>query len=611
MSLDSAIHKYVRPGFHLHFASTPSRSNVAIRALARQYAGARPAFTLSTTGMHSTAHLLGLLRLGHRYIACFYGDNYPSPRPNALYQALEYADADLEHWSLSSYVAAFRAGARGEPYAVTTSLRGTELASQLARRGRYFEVPDPVGRERPVSLVAALRADVTFLHAAVGDEDGHALFSAPFCEGFYAAHGAKLGVIVTVEKIVPRGSLRGHPDQLPVFPARVLAVCHAPKGAQPQPLHAVPEEFRALGYGDDPQQYRLWRQMTEDPALFDRFCTSVLQASDAEAAYGDFVATWRREQPGREPLRAPHRHGSSASASDGAGSASPEAKTGPAMRRPPEQSGTLPVQRPGGAPSGDWGSLPSELRATLLAARTILRRIQQENLEAILAGIGQAFAAVRVATMLLGQRGNAPRLLVETGLADFDAKSADPFLLGYRNLVSSRRLSDVEDVLGVLVCGNGSRCLGVVGGAQVDERGNINSTRVAGRLLVGSGGANDIASAADELIVVTRALPGRLPRSVDFVTSAGWGVRSIVTEHWELHREGDKHPWRVEQWIEASPGSDGPRQLPEWAQEAAAAPKAAPPPSEDELEALNWLDQDEAEPEMRNRSQSTDTRRVS
>jgi len=41
MSLAQAIRSYVAPGMHLHLASTPSRSNAAIRELARA-AGARP-----------------------------------------------------------------------------------------------------------------------------------------------------------------------------------------------------------------------------------------------------------------------------------------------------------------------------------------------------------------------------------------------------------------------------------------------------------------------------------------------------------------------------------------------------------------------------------------
>src|SRR5687767_1093562 len=96
LPLAEAITRHVRPGMHLNFASTPVRSNVAIRELARQFRQRAPGFTFSATGFHSTAHLLGLLRLGRRYIGCFFGDNHPTPRPNFLYQKLLSEGATLE-----------------------------------------------------------------------------------------------------------------------------------------------------------------------------------------------------------------------------------------------------------------------------------------------------------------------------------------------------------------------------------------------------------------------------------------------------------------------------------------------------------------------------------
>src|SRR5437764_965857 len=111
ISLVDAVRTYVRPAMHLNFASTPSRSNAAVREVARCFQGTSPGFILSATGFHSTAHLLALLRLGKRYISCFFGDNYPIPRPNPLYTQLLQEGVELEHWSLWSYVTALRAGA--------------------------------------------------------------------------------------------------------------------------------------------------------------------------------------------------------------------------------------------------------------------------------------------------------------------------------------------------------------------------------------------------------------------------------------------------------------------------------------------------------------------
>ncbi len=52
--------------------------------------------------------------------------------------------------------------------------------------------------------------------------------------------------------------------------------------------------------------------------------------------------------------------------------------------------------------------------------------------------------------------------------------------------------------------------------------GNINSTRLDdGRFLVGSGGANDVASRAAACVVVTLGRPERLPAEVAYVTAPG------------------------------------------------------------------------------------------
>jgi acyl CoA:acetate/3-ketoacid CoA transferase beta subunit len=47
---------------------------------------------------------------------------------------------------------------------------------------------------------------------------------------------------------------------------------------------------------------------------------------------------------------------------------------------------------------------------------------------------------------------------------------------------------------------------------------------------VGSGGANDVASRADECLVITKAGPARLPEQVSYVTSPGHRVQTVVTD---------------------------------------------------------------------------------
>lgn len=505
LPLPEALSRFVKPGMHLCFASTPSRSNAAVRELSRQFRGTSPEFTLSATGFHSLLHLLGLLRLGRRYIGCFFGDNYPVPRANGLYGTLLREGYTLEQWSLWSYVSALAAGAYGHPFGFTRSLVGTTLGARLAEQDKLFEVADPVDPDRSLGLVRAIVPDITFLHAPLGDAHGNVAFSPPYGEGFYGALAARQGAIVTVERIVSSDVLANLPHFRPLPAHRVLAVCEEPFGAHPQPLHIAPAELRALetGYADDYAGYQAWRTMSQEPEAFARFEEQVLAARDGCAAYRSFASA-----------------------------AHLEALRRPASSLPPPP----PLQAEQLEPSDDL---------LLLAGRALARRVQQGGYRAILAGIGQAFGACRLAKLLLGERGEDVELMVETGFSDIDVAGAHPFLLSRENVESAARLTAIDSVLGALCCGGSAACIGVIGAAEVDVEGNVNSTESEGELLVGGGGAPDIAACAREVMVLSRAEPRRLLRKVAYVTSLGHNVRTIVTEACVFERAGNGEPWLV------------------------------------------------------------------
>jgi acyl CoA:acetate/3-ketoacid CoA transferase beta subunit len=69
--------------------------------------------------------------------------------------------------------------------------------------------------------------------------------------------------------------------------------------------------------------------------------------------------------------------------------------------------------------------------------------------------------------------------------------------------------------------------VGFLGGVQVDQYGNLNTTLVhdeSGRVrrLVGSGGANDLASLAKETIIIMRHERRKFLQMVQYVTSPGY-----------------------------------------------------------------------------------------
>lgn len=548
--LPEAIARFVEPGMQLCFASTPSRSNAAIRELARQFRGKNPEFVLSATGFHSLLHLLGVLRLGRRYVGCFFGDNYPAPRANLLYGELRREGYDIEHWSLWSYVSALAAGAHGQPFAFTRSLVGTDLGARLAEQGKLFEVADPSEPGRKLAMVRAMSPDITLLHAPLGDAFGNVAFAPPYGEGFYSALAARRGVIVTVERVVASDLLDTLPHFRPLPAHRVLAVCEEPFGAHPQPLHVAPAELRALtpGYADDYAAYQTWRAMSQDQDAFSRFTEEVLEAADGAAGYQSFVSTARLQ----------------------------------ALRRVP-----APVAPP---PALTAEQLEPTDDLLLLAGRALARRVAQAGHRSILAGIGQSFAACRLAKLLLADRAEEVELMIETGFAGIDIEDAHPFLLSRENVASATRLTSIDSMLGALCCGGASTCIGVIGAAEVDVDGSVNSTESDGELLVGGGGAPDIAACAREVMVLTRADPRRLVRKVQYITSLGHNVRTIATEACVFERGGPGEPWLVRDVVPARAAAlkgllkDGGFRF-----AMPGPPPSAPPPSPLELEFLARL----------------------
>lgn len=93
------------------------------------------------------------------------------------------------------------------------------------------------------------------------------------------------------------------------------------------------------------------------------------------------------------------------------------------------------------------------------------------------------------------------------------------------NQTGALMLTDLGWVMTIL---SGGRVdVGFIGGAQVDEFGNVNTheVRSGGRLarLPGSGGGADLACHGGRLLIVMSHERRRLVPKVDFITSPGWG----------------------------------------------------------------------------------------
>jgi glutaconate CoA-transferase subunit B len=171
--------------------------------------------------------------------------------------------------------------------------------------------------------------------------------------------------------------------------------------------------------------------------------------------------------------------------------------------------------------------------------------------------------------------------------------------------------------LGFLVASG--RCdVGIIGAAQVDKYGNVNTTGIWDKdgvigqhfrrpktRLTGAGGANDISSGAKRTIIMVRHEPKRFAEQVSYITSPGYldggdtrarfgfagnGPAAIVTTLGILRPEKGTNEFILDAWfpfssVEEIQANTG------WALRISPTASIVPPPSARELAALRGIDE--------------------
>lgn len=134
----------------------------------------------------------------------------------------------------------------------------------------------------------------------------------------------------------------------------------------------------------------------------------------------------------------------------------------------------------------------------------------------------------------LAKRTTAPNMvmILEAGTVDPIIEHMPVFVADPRAAYHAGTLSTVADAFGSVAC-RGYCTIGMLGGAECDMYGNLNSTSIGGYWpagvsedgcgpkvrLAGSGGATNIASLADRIIVIMVHEKRRLPPKVSFLSS--------------------------------------------------------------------------------------------
>ncbi len=157
--------------------------------------------------------------------------------------------------------------------------------------------------------------------------------------------------------------------------------------------------------------------------------------------------------------------------------------------------------------------------------------------EIVFAGTGMPMVAI-----MLAQKTHAPnlKLIFEAGTLDGRPPELPTSVGDARCEMGASRASGLYDAFSIAQ--RGYVDLGFLGGAEVDEYGNVNTTVIGDYLnpelrLTGSGGNPDINSFASRTVFIMVHEKRRFTPNVSYITSPGWRVKKWPSGEWVHRRE--------------------------------------------------------------------------
>lgn len=494
-TLDEAIRTHIKPGMAIHFGYTGARPMAASNALVRVFAGTNPGFWVICAGMVANQASLVSEGLIKKMTVSFVGENYPTASPHRIFQdAINSGRVEIENQSLLVIAQRLAAGACGFPFALTRSLAG----SSMQDNPNFMQIDDPFGSGEKIGAARAIVPDVTIVHGLAADEQGNVLVSPPFGEGDTVAFASKYGVIATVERIVSPDVIRANPT-LALIPAhRVLSVSEAPMGCHPYAIYN-PGGVDIAAYAEDYDFFMDIRGASRSKDKFDAWVREWILDVGSHESYVRKIGSDRVQRLRGRSLTESWQD-----------DLSPE--TVQAIVERDDHDGVD--------------------KMVVAAAHVLEKKVKEEGFAIVEAGVGYANLAAWLAVSKLQMEDGIPaELVAEIGLYGFTPQPGESFIFSNRNLASAKSFTTAFGVLGQFVGSRHNNCLSILGAAQIDAEGNINSTyALDGRFLVGSGGANDINSTSRDVIVVTQQSIKRLLNKLPYVTSPGHLVSTLVTD---------------------------------------------------------------------------------
>jgi acyl CoA:acetate/3-ketoacid CoA transferase alpha subunit/acyl CoA:acetate/3-ketoacid CoA transferase beta subunit len=556
LPLGEAISRWVDPGVKLHVAAGAD-ANAAIREIVRQHHGRNPGFTVISAGVTNPdmVYLIGS-GLVKKVITANCSYLYPAPRPIPILQKMHKEGLiEIESWSVCSLEQRLMAGAMGIGWMPTKSLRGSSLEEENG--DSYKVLPNPFQKTETTAVVRALVPDVSIIHGCAADPEGNTILAPPYFASTWGPRASRNGVIVTVEKIVSTEFVRRRSTMVKIPGFLVKAVCLVPFGAHPQGLAA--DSIGLEGYSED---YDF---------LFD-FIKASRDAGGLKEWIEEWVLQCRTQEEYLQKL----------------GAARTSFLLGKSPAEQTEDEGSRSSGRSGGAPYNATEMM------VVAAAREIKEVATAKDYKAILTGIGLPGLAAWLAFYLMKKEDVHIDLITGTGQVGFSPRPADPFLMSLSNVMTCKMLTDSSEVYGTFVGGAHNRCLSVIGAAQIDQYGNINTVKVNDSYFIGVGGAADALNSCETMAVVKQSRD-RFLKKAPFISCPGERIKTLVTDM-GVFRKYEGRKFVLAKIIASSKGlahGDVVRQIGErcgWDVEAVDSLHEIIPPNQEELSVLRALD---------------------
>ncbi len=489
LPLGEAIRRYIEPGMTLYVREG---SYAPIREIIRQFRNHQPEFTLIMIGCRDYA--LDLIHCGlvSRVLTARLSESATQGVSPVVTKACKKGTIKIENWSLYSLTLRLMAGALGIGFVPTRSLLNSTMAQE--NRDSFMEIDDPFGRDQKVGLLKSLNPDLGIVHGWASDLNGNLILSPAILsgEGEWGALGSRRGIIATVEEIVSTEYIRQHASLVNIPGYFVKSVSVVPFGAHPLGLPSLTGDFTE--YEADYEFMKERGKASKDPEALDAWLK-------------DWIIGCPRHEDYLRKLGYPRL----AFLKGKAGKFHWEHK--------------LPSLREESLTAADYSA---EERMIVAASRIIKEKTLRNGYRVILAGIGTGGLAAWLAYYQLKKAEVDVEMMLGSSSYGWAPRPGDPQVTNLSNLRTCKMITDVVHTYGIFAH---NQCLSVLGTAQVDRYGNLNSTRLSEEsYLTGSGGANDGAAASNETVVVLAQSKRRFVNELPYVTASGKRISTVVSD---------------------------------------------------------------------------------